>query len=148
MTDYLKIGRASELSGRDYRFYRFLESLPGILSLGTLLVLTILAYFKPTWVAYFMIAFDTYWLIQVLYMAIYLIASYRHVQRNNKINWPERCSLLNQNTPKLPASAKASLRIHCATHSPQTCFRPVPTSAACSPYSATRTSLRLRFTHT
>ena len=102
MTDYLKIGRASELTGRDYRFYRFLESLPGILSLGTLLILTILAYFQPTWVAYFMIAFDTYWLIQVLYMAIYLIASYRNVQRNNKIDWKESCSLLNQNTPKLP----------------------------------------------
>lgn len=107
MTDYLKIGRATELTGRDYRFYRFLESLPGILSLGTLLILTVLSYFWPSSVAYFMIAFDTYWLIQVLYMAIYLVVSYRNVQKNKKINWSERCQALSVNTPDLPADCLA-----------------------------------------
>ena len=105
MMDYLKIGKASELNGKDYRLYRLLESIPAVLSLGTLLTLIIFSYFKPVWVAYFLIAFDVYWLIQVIYMAIYLVFSYRKVRQNKKVDWTERCRNLNAETSGLPSDS-------------------------------------------
>jgi hypothetical protein len=102
MTDYLKIGKATELEGRDYKLYRGLEMIPGILSLGTLLILIVLSYFKPVWVAYFLIAFDVYWLLQVIYLALYLISSFRKVKYNEKINWREKCLSLSETDNSLP----------------------------------------------
>lgn len=90
MTDYLKIGKATELEGKERRLYRFLEMVPGILSFGTLFVLIIFSYFNPVLVAYFLIAFDVYWLLQVIYLAMYLISSYRKVRKNSKVDWKEK----------------------------------------------------------
>ncbi|MFZ2309961.1 MAG: glycosyltransferase family 2 protein [Patescibacteria group bacterium] len=98
MTDYLKIGKATELFGRDRRLYRFLEMVPGILSFGTLFVLIIFSYFNPVLVAYFLIAFDVYWLLQVIYLALYLVSSYRKVRKNSKVNWQERVQNLQPST--------------------------------------------------
>jgi hypothetical protein len=102
MTDYLKIGKASELEGKDYKLYRGLEMVPGILSLGTLVILIVLSYFKPVWVAYFLIAFDVYWLLQVIYLALYLISSYRKVQKNVKVDWQKTCNEMEVNIEKFP----------------------------------------------
>ena len=33
--NYLKVGKATDLSGKDYKFYRFLETLPGFISMTT-----------------------------------------------------------------------------------------------------------------
>ncbi|PIR13412.1 hypothetical protein COV49_02285 [Candidatus Falkowbacteria bacterium CG11_big_fil_rev_8_21_14_0_20_39_10] len=92
--DYLKIGQAGELEGGDRKLYRRLEMAPGILSWGTLLVLLIFSYFKPVWVAYFIIAFDVYWLLLVLYLGLHLISSYRRLQKNKKINWRQKLESL------------------------------------------------------
>ncbi len=102
MTDYLKIGKATELSGKEYKLYRAFEMVPAVSSVATLLILIILSYFKPVWVAYFLIAFDVYWLLQVIYMAMYMISSYCKVQKNSKINWAEKCQTLTSDDPKLP----------------------------------------------
>jgi glycosyltransferase involved in cell wall biosynthesis len=93
--DYLKIGKAADLSGRDYKIYRLLEILPGFLSLSSLLLLVILSYFQPVWVAYFIIAFDVYWLLLVVYMAIFLISSYRQLRAGLKTDWRHRCADLS-----------------------------------------------------
>lgn len=92
--DYLKIGKATELVGRERKIYRLLEILPGFLSIGTLLVLLVFSYFKPVWVAYFIIAFDVYWLLLVIFLAIYLIAGYRKLKENKLINWEDKCRRL------------------------------------------------------
>ena len=42
--DYLKIGRATDLTGWERRLYRLLEIIPGLLSWVTLLTLIILSY--------------------------------------------------------------------------------------------------------
>jgi len=91
---YLKIGKASELSGRDRTLYRFLEMAPGLLSWGTLLGLLILSYFFPVFVAYFMIIFDIYWLLLVIYLAIHLLSSYGQMQKNKKVDWRSECEAL------------------------------------------------------
>lgn len=102
MENYLKIGKATELTGKDYKMYRFFEMIPAILSIGTLVILVTLSYFKPVWVAYFLIAFDVYWLLQVIYMAMYLISSYQKVQKNIKVDWKTLCLSLSKETASLP----------------------------------------------
>ncbi|HAM88022.1 MAG: hypothetical protein US83_C0001G0033 [Candidatus Falkowbacteria bacterium GW2011_GWC2_38_22] len=88
--NYLKIGKASELSGRDRKLYRALEILPGVLSWSTLLLLFIFSYIYPVWVAFFIIAFDVYWLLLVVYLGIHLISSYYKIKENTAINWREK----------------------------------------------------------
>ncbi len=94
IVNYLKIGKATDLSGRYYTIYRLLEILPGFLSIFSLLVLIILSYFEPVWVAYFIIAFDVYWLLLVLYLAIFLIGSYYQLQKGLRVNWRLACQKL------------------------------------------------------
>jgi hypothetical protein len=89
--DFLKIGKANELTGRDYKLYRLLEILPGAFSLVTIFGLVIFSYFKPVWVAYFIIAFDVYWLLLVIYMAIFLITSYRRLKKGTATDWRQKC---------------------------------------------------------
>ncbi|MFA5184485.1 MAG: glycosyltransferase family 2 protein [Patescibacteria group bacterium] len=90
--NYLKIGKATDLAGRDRLIYRLLEIFPGFLSIFLLLILTILSYFKPVLVAYFIIAFDVYWLLLVIYMAIFLITSYYRLQAGLKTDWRQKCA--------------------------------------------------------
>jgi cellulose synthase/poly-beta-1,6-N-acetylglucosamine synthase-like glycosyltransferase len=89
--NYLRVGKATDLSGKDFKLYRYLEMLPGLFSILTLVVLFALSYFKPVFVAYFIIAFDVYWLLLVVYMAIFLITSYLNLKKGLKTNWQERC---------------------------------------------------------
>lgn len=94
--NYLKIGKAVELSGKNRRLYRFFEIIPGFLSITTLLVLIILSYLKPIWVAFFIIVFNVYWLLLVIYLAIHLIFAYQKLKKNLKINWQEKCHNLTK----------------------------------------------------
>ncbi|MDO8259996.1 MAG: hypothetical protein Q7T50_00670, partial [Candidatus Magasanikbacteria bacterium] len=87
MIDYLKIGKASELEGDDRKLYRYLEILPGALSWATLILLILLSYFTPILMAYFLIAFDIYWLLLVIYLGIHLVSSYRKTMKNVKKDW-------------------------------------------------------------
>ncbi len=95
MIDYLKIGKANELEGGDRKLYRALEILPGALSWLTLILLLVFSYFDPVWVAFFIIAFDVYWLLLVLFLGIHLVASYRNMKRNLVIDWRGRCGRLD-----------------------------------------------------
>jgi hypothetical protein len=106
---YLRIGKASDLKGRDFKLYRVLEILPGFLSLATLFVLFILSYFKPVFVAYFIIVFDVYWLILVAYMAIFLITSYLNLKKGLKTNWQKKCFNLALGEFNKEKAAKESL---------------------------------------
>lgn len=94
--DYLKIGKASDLPEKERKLYRFFEILPGLLSWGTLVGLLILSYFFPVLVAYFMIAFDIYWLLLVIYLGLHLVSSYGKMKENVKINWKEKCESLGK----------------------------------------------------
>ena len=96
--NYLKIGKAIDLTGRDYLIYRFFEIFPAFFSIATLLLLIIFSYFQPVWVAYFMIAFNVYWLLLVLYLAAFLITSYLKLRKGKKINWQEKCEKLSAET--------------------------------------------------
>ena len=92
--NYLKIGKADDLEGRDRFLYRAFEILPGFLSWATIICLVVFSYFFPKEVAYFLIAFDVYWLLLVLYLGIHLIASYRNMKKNLRTDWKVLCEKL------------------------------------------------------
>ncbi|RMD59359.1 glycosyltransferase family 2 protein [Candidatus Parcubacteria bacterium] len=94
--DYLKIGKASDLRDQERIIYRCLEILPGFLSWTTLLGLIILSYFYPVFVAFFIIAFDVYWLLLVAYLGIHLIVAYRKMKKNISRDWRQACEDLKR----------------------------------------------------
>lgn len=97
---YLNIGRAGDLKNPKERFvYRLLEIMPGFLIWLTLLAMIIASWLKPVWATIFIIAFSFYWLVRVAYFVFHLVASYRKMKRNLKINWLERLSALAKNDP-------------------------------------------------
>lgn len=73
---------------------RMWQVLPGLLSWGTLLGLTILAFVVPFWVAIFVIMYDVYILVRIVYMSVHLLYAYRQLQHHAKIDWVQRCQSL------------------------------------------------------
>lgn len=66
---------------------RFLEILPGAASVGALLALVVLSWFFPVAVVVFIVLFDLYWLLKVVYLSFHLRASFAAVKRNLKTEW-------------------------------------------------------------
>lgn len=94
--NYLKIGKATELEGREYKIYRALEILPGFLSWSTLILLVLLSYFNPVFTAYFLIAFDVYWLLLVVFLGLHLWAAYKNLAQAKNTDWRKRCADLGK----------------------------------------------------
>ena len=85
---YLRVGRATEIENkRDRIIYRALEIMPGVLAWGTLVGLVVLSITKPAGVAIFIILFDVYWFIKVLYLSFHLRSGYRRMKENMKVDW-------------------------------------------------------------
>lgn len=89
---YFHVAHARDLSGRDYVLYRLFEALPGVLSLGTLAAIVLLSIYAPTVAAYFIIAFDLYWLLKTLYLGIHQRHNWRRLRHNMKADWREKIS--------------------------------------------------------
>jgi len=86
--DYLNLSRATDFSNFWQRgLYRFFEIIPGLLSWATLLFGFILSWSMPFIVAIFIIVFDLYWLLRVLYLAAHQISSYQKMKQNITIDW-------------------------------------------------------------
>jgi len=98
MINYLKVSKATDLSGRDRRLYRVLEILPGALSWGTIIGLILLSAFVPVGTAVFVILFDVYWLLLVLFLGVHLLISYRVMKKYAKIDWLKKCEELGNKT--------------------------------------------------
>lgn len=67
--------------------YRFLEIIPGFLVWLTFILAIVLSFTRPLWAIYFIIAFDFYWLIRIVYMLIYMSTSWFRYRRYLKIDW-------------------------------------------------------------
>ena len=66
------------------RFYqRLFEIIPGFLTWTTLIGLFIFAFIKPLWVAIFVITFDLYWVIRMLYLSLLMLFAYRRLARES-----------------------------------------------------------------
>ncbi len=88
---YLDISKASDIKNpADRRIYRFFETLPGIISIGTLLGVLVLSWLFPAAVSVFVICFCFYYLFRILYFSLHQIMGYYTVQKHLKTNWVEK----------------------------------------------------------
>lgn len=71
-------------------YVRLLELVPGMFVWTALLFPIIFSFSYPTWVAYFIIVFDLYWLFKAFYMSRNLLYSYNRMIVEQKTNWYEK----------------------------------------------------------
>lgn len=71
-------------------FYRLLEIIPGSITWLLLLSPIILSFFYPVAVAYFIIAFDIFWLLKSIRMSFSLVRGHQKSQETESINWSNR----------------------------------------------------------
>jgi len=101
---YLDIGNAKDellKTPGDRAFFRFFEILPGAISWITLIGVVLCSWLAPVFIAFFIIAFDIYWLLKTIYLSFHLGASYRRMKRSLKTDWLEVLK-----TPSFYASVK------------------------------------------
>ncbi len=76
---------------------RLWQMLPGALSWGVLIGLSVLSFVVPFWIAIFVIAYDIYILIRVVYMSVHLLYAYRVLKNSAGIDWLARCRKVSAN---------------------------------------------------
>jgi hypothetical protein len=83
------VGRAPELSGKDRRFYRFLEIVPGVASWGTLVGVLLMSNYAPFIAAYFIIGFAIYWVLKTGFLSYHLRYNWKRLRHHMSLNWGE-----------------------------------------------------------
>ena len=102
MYSYLHIGKASDIQAPGERkIYRFLEIMPGLVTWLTLILVVVLSFLTPFFMALFIIAFDIYWLIKTVYLSLHLRVAYNKLRTNSNVNWLERLDKLETINYKL-----------------------------------------------
>lgn len=87
---YLHVAFHYDLYGKDRKIYRLLEIFPGALSWGSLFLLILVSWQKPVWAAFFIIAFDLFWLIKSTYLSMHLRASWKKMRKNMETDWSQK----------------------------------------------------------
>ncbi len=100
---YLFVGKHSDLKDPTERYiYRSLEALPGILTLLTFFLVVLTSKFHPFLAAGFIIVFDVYWLIRVVYFSLVLYSGYRKTKENLTVDWLKKLKALKTSQIKVP----------------------------------------------
>lgn len=71
-------------------FYRIFEIIPGAVTWTFLLSPIIFSFLWPIGVAYFIIAFDLFWLLKSIRMSYSLLLGYRRTRETERIDWNDR----------------------------------------------------------
>ena len=71
----------------DRQKYRILEIIPGALVWVTLIGLVVLAFVKTLWAIYFIIVFDVYWLMRIIFMLIHLVFAWSKYKKEIAKDW-------------------------------------------------------------
>ncbi len=66
---------------------RIYEIIPGLLVWLTLVISISLSFIRPLWMIYFIILFDLYWLLRILYFLPFLLISWYRYRQALKRNW-------------------------------------------------------------
>ncbi len=91
MNENIRTSRASDLRDKkDRRRYRIYEIIPGLLAWITLGVVFLLAFSAPLAAAIFIILFDVYWLMKIIFLSTHLRSSFFKTRKNMRINWFEK----------------------------------------------------------
>lgn len=77
-------------------FIRLLEILPGAVTWSVIVLPVVASLFVPVAVAYFIIAFDLYWMVKSFRLSGNLIRGYRKMDAVQKIDWNERLEWLKR----------------------------------------------------
>jgi len=85
-------------------FVRLFEIFPGAVTWLTLLSPIVLSLVMPVLVAYFIIAFDLYWMVKSFRLSVNLIRGYRQLHLSQKIPWGERLAWVQNPAPYLAAN--------------------------------------------
>jgi hypothetical protein len=80
---------------------RLLEILPGFLSWFTIFFIFFISFKKPVAAAIFIILFDIYWLLRLIYLYLHLRITFVEMKKNLKINWFDELKKTNQDWEKL-----------------------------------------------
>lgn len=75
----------------DIQKYRVLESIPGFFVWATFVLALLLSFVAPLWVIYFIVIFDFFWLIRVLYVLVYLVLAFTRFRRARTKDWLAQC---------------------------------------------------------
>ncbi|MCA9354211.1 MAG: glycosyltransferase family 2 protein [Candidatus Kaiserbacteria bacterium] len=84
-----KVARASELTGKDRRFYRFLEIVPGIASWGFLIGLVLASIYASFFAAYFIIAFAVFWLLKTIFLSYHVRHNWKRLKHHMELDWEQ-----------------------------------------------------------
>lgn len=82
-----KVARASELSGGDRRFYRFLEIVPGVAAWGALIGIVLASMYAPFFAAYFIIAFSIYWVLKTIFLSVHVRHNWKRLKHHMELDW-------------------------------------------------------------
>ncbi len=95
--NYLDLSSSLNLENKKERLiYRCFEFLPALLSWGTLFLAFVFSWLNPVVVAIFIIVFDCFWLLRVLYLAFHQSASYKLMRKNLSIDWLEKVEKIDK----------------------------------------------------
>lgn len=87
-TPYFHVAHARDLEKRSDRYlFRFLEMIPGLLTWGTFALVILLSIFKPIWAAFFIIAFDLFWLLKTVHLTFHHMHNWKRLKHNIKKDW-------------------------------------------------------------
>ena len=82
-----KVGRATELTGRDRVFYRLLEILPGAASWLSLIGMVLMSIYTPFFAAYFIIAFAVFWVLKTAFLSYHLRHNWKRLRHHMSVDW-------------------------------------------------------------
>lgn len=82
----------------------FFEMIPGILTWLTLVSIVLFSWLLPVWVSVFIIFFDIYWLLKVVFLSFHLRATFREMKKNMKVNWLAELEKSDSNVEKTSQS--------------------------------------------
>lgn len=72
---------------KSHKYWRFLEMLPGMITISLLALPILLSIIKPSWVAVFITLYATMWLFKSLKLTTNLTISYIRSKKAGKIDW-------------------------------------------------------------
>lgn len=82
-----KVARATELSGADRRFFRFLEIVPGVSAWATIFGIILASIYAPFFAAYFIIAFSIYWVLKTIFLSVHVRYNWKRLKHHMELDW-------------------------------------------------------------
>lgn len=82
-----KVARATELTGKDRKFYRFLEIVPGVAAWTTIVGIILASIYIPFFAAYFIIAFSIYWVLKTIFLSVHVRYNWKRLMHHMELDW-------------------------------------------------------------